>query len=44
MDNVVERFAQGQKMETIHRAADNFVKRVKLCVQQEGNHFEHLLK
>ena len=44
LKNVVERFAKGQKMETILRAANNFVKRAKLCVEQEGGHFEHLLK
>ena len=44
LKNVVKRFAKGQKMETILRAANNFVKRAKLCVEQEGGHFEHLLK
>ena len=41
---IVENFAKGISQDTLLRVADNFCTRAKLCIQEEGGHFEYLLK
>ena len=41
---IVENFAKGISRDTLLRVADNFCTRAKLCIQEEGGHFEYLLK
>jgi hypothetical protein len=30
-------------VETLERVSENMIKRVKLCLESNGNHFQHLL-
>ena len=39
---VVENFVGEISKETLLNVADNFIKRAKMCHQQDGGHFEHL--
>ena len=41
---IVENFATRITKDTLLKVADNFMKRVKLCLDENGGHFEHLLK
>ena len=41
---IVENFAKGISQDTLLRVADNFYNRAKLCIQEEGGHFEYPLK
>ena len=40
---VVENFVGEICKETLWNVADNFIKRAKMCHQQDGGHFEHLM-
>ena len=44
LKKVVENYANQITRDTLHRVADNFMRRVKICYQEDGGHFEHLLK
>ena len=44
LKKVVENYANQITRDTLHRVADNFMERVKICYQEDGGHFEHLLK
>ena len=39
-----ENYANQITRDTLHRVGDNFMERVKICYQEDGGHFEHLLK
>ena len=44
LKKVVEDFARSVSSEMIFKVNDNFTKRVNLCLQEHGAHFEHLMK
>ena len=44
LKKVVELCAKNVSRGTLLKAADNFRKRATLCLENEGSHFEHLLK
>ena len=41
---IVETYASRIPRDTLLRVADNFVERAKKCNQEDGGHFEYLLK
>ena len=41
---IAENFAKGISRDTRLRVADTFCTRAKICIQEEGGHFEYLLK
>ena len=44
LKEVVETFSRSIQKETLWKVADNFMKRVQFCFDENGGHFEHLLK
>ena len=44
LKKVVEDYANQVTRDKLHRVADNFRERVKICYQKDVGHFEHLLK
>ena len=43
MREVVDNFAASMGEDFVRRIVANVLKRAKLCVQEEGGHFEHLM-
>ena len=41
---IVENFAKGISRDTLLWVANDFCNRAKLCIQEEGDHFEYLFK
>ena len=41
---IVETYASRIPRDTLLRVADNFMERAKICNQEDGGHFENLLK
>ena len=41
---IVEKYVFQIPRDSLLCAADNFIDRVKICYQEDGWHFEHLLK
>ena len=44
LKEVVETFSRSIQKETLWKVADNFMKRVQFCFDENGGHFQHLLK
>ncbi len=44
LKRVIRREIKNINSETLIKTSDNMIKRVKLCLECEGKHFEHLLK
>ena len=44
LKQVVEEFAANLSEDEVRRMTGNIVKRIPLCIEQNGAHFQHLMK
>ena len=44
LKKIIKQEIKNINKETLIKTSENMVKRVKLCLENEGKHFEHLMK